>query len=126
MSISPVVLNLDFAEIEIYPNYIISKIQEGIIFSVEHLEILNTVFQEYYPNKRFGYVSNRINDYSVDPICYLDSKRFINLSCIAVWYHNETTLNTTKIEKSFNSNPFEAFETLDECVSWIEKILSEE
>lgn len=122
---SPKIINLDFATIELHPNFLISTIQEGLVFDIKHLEMIYAIFQEYYPNKNFGYISNRKFDYTVDPTCYLESKRFVNLSCIAIWCHNETNLNTTEIEKNFNSIPFEAFYNFEECTKWVESVLLE-
>jgi len=126
MILSPKIINLDFALIEIHPHFLISTIQEGVVFSIKHLEILYALFEEQYPNQKFGYISNRKFDYSIDPICYLESNKFHNLSCIAVWCHNETSYNTTKIEKTFNYLPFEAFFSYEECKKWIQEILEKE
>ena len=123
MHSSPKIIDLDFAKIEIYPKFLTSTIQEGVVFGIKHLEKINSVFQEHYPNQKFGYISNRKFDYSVDPICYLESDRFTHLTCIAIWCHNETNLNTTEIEKNFNKKPFEAFYTFEECKNWVEQIL---
>ncbi len=121
---SPKIINLDFVQVEIHANYLISTIQEGIVFSTAHLETFYTLFETHYPNKKFGYISNRKFDYSVDPTCYKDAVKYPNLLGFAVWCHSEASFNTTQFEKSFNSKPFEGFYTFEECKIWIETLIS--
>ena len=125
MSSSPKIITLDFVQVEIHANYLITTVQEGIVFSRAHLERLIDLFESYYPNKKFGYISNRRFDYSVDPTCYRDTDIYPNLLGVAVWCHSEASYKTTQFEKSFNTKPFEAFYTLEECKIWVETIITE-
>ena len=120
---SPKIINLDFAQIVIHPNFLISTIREGLVFDKAHLKILYDMYETYYQNKKFGYISNRKNDYTVDPTCYNDTDKYPNLIGVAVWCYNEASFNTTQFEKSFNTRPFEAFYTLEECKNWIDAMI---
>lgn len=125
MSLSPKVINLDFAEIIIYPDFLVSTIKEGVVFGKEHLRIFNRLFKENYPNKKFGYISDRKNDYTVDPICYLETNRYKYLVGLAIYCHTEASYNNTMFEKTFNKQPFEGFYSLKECEVFIKNIISE-
>jgi hypothetical protein len=55
----PRILDLDFVYLELFDNYIISTIKEGVVFNEEHLEQFYTIFDTYYPYKSVAYISNR-------------------------------------------------------------------
>jgi len=123
MLISPKIVELDFVELELHPDYLISTINEGVVFEKEHLVIFYNLFEEYYPNQKFGYISNRKFDYSVNPTCYLESERFPNLLGMAMWCHSESSYKTTQFEKTFYDRPFSAFYSLEDCKNWIKDII---
>jgi hypothetical protein len=85
--------------------------------------IFYNLFEEYYPNQKFGYISNRKFDYSVNPTCYLESERFPNLLGMAMWCHSESSYKTTQFEKTFYDRPFSAFYSLEDCKNWIKGII---
>jgi hypothetical protein len=123
MLVSPKIVKLDFVELELHPDYLISTIKEGVVFEKEHLVIFYNLFKEYYPNQKFGYISNRKFDYSVNPTCYLESERFPNLLGMAMWCHSESSYKTTQFEKNFYDRPFSAFYSLEDCKNWIQDII---
>jgi hypothetical protein len=111
-------INLDFVHIEIYPDFLITSTKEGIVFDTKELEAIYNVFDNYFPGKDFGLIANRVNDYTVNPTCYLECSKYKRLKGMAILSHNEASYNNAKFEKAFYKD-LEVFYTLEECVSFI-------
>lgn len=113
---------LDFGLVTIMDSILIAELKEGIVFGPEQNQKLLDLGQEIFQSKPYGYISHRINSYSVDPMVYRDSANAENLHAIAVVSHNEMTRsNAEKVERKFynNSNSFEVFDDLNDAINWI-------
>ena len=66
LSPNPVLLELDFCTLEIHENCVISTIKEGVLFDKEERKKLYEIFDKYFEEKQFVYISNRKNDYTVN------------------------------------------------------------
>jgi len=113
---------LDFAKIEIFEDYLISTVKEGILFDLKNLKKLHFIFDTYFPNKLFGFISNREHDYTVDPTCYLQHSKHPRLIGEAVFCHSQSAFKTTQFEKTFYKRPFEAFFSIEQCKNWIRSL----
>lgn len=122
MSPYPKKIALDFTEIEVYEDYLISTVKEGVVFDLPHLEKIHMVFDTFFPDKLFGFISNRKNDYTVNPTCFMHHSKYPRLIGEAVLCHTKSSYNISQFEKKFYSRPFEAFFSLDECKSWIDAL----
>ena len=101
----PRILNYDFVRIELFNHHMIATYAEGIVFDGKHLEISYKVFDQYYPNKAFGHVSNRLHDYR------------------SVCCYSEASYQNAQFEKTFYDKSFKAFYRMKEAVGWIEVLL---
>lgn len=104
--------------IEVYPSFLITTIKEGVVFDTNELEIIYQVFENQFPNKDFGLIANRVNDYTVNPTCYLESSKYKRLKAMAILCHEETSYLNAQFEKTFYKD-LEAFYTLEEAVAYI-------
>ncbi len=114
----PSTIDLDFVQIEIYDQYALLTIREGTVFDLPKLGSIFEIFEQYYGDKPFGYISNRKFDYSVNPTCYLEVSNHPKLKSIAVLCHTEASYNTAQFEKAFYKRPFGVFYSLEECIEW--------
>lgn len=117
----PSTIDLDFVQIEIYDQYALLTIREGTVFDLPKLGSIFEIFEQYYGDKPFGYISNRKFDYSVNPTCYLEVSNHPKLKSIAVLCHTEASYNTAQFEKAFYKRPFGVFYSLEECIEWTSK-----
>ncbi|TVZ28492.1 hypothetical protein JM83_3623 [Gillisia sp. Hel_I_86] len=118
-------LQLEFGTVTFLDNIQIAELNEGILFDIPHNKELLELARERFNNQLYGYISNRVNSYSVNPMIHLESANVPNLIAIAIVSKNPVVKQNTIIEKQFfrNSSSFEVFETLDEAVHWMKKQL---
>lgn len=119
------ILELDFATIRIYENLIVTECKEGVLLDVPKNRKVLELAGEVFNNKPFGYISNRINSYAVDPMVYRESAAHPQLKAIAVVSDSEMARSSAKLEKQFytNRNPFHIFSSLEEAKNWISDVL---
>jgi hypothetical protein len=112
-------LDYPFGEIEIFDNYVLTVMKEGITVIPEYNIELVKIADKYFKGRPFGYITHRLNSYSVDPKVYLKTSKIENLVAFAVVSQKELNLTNSEVEKIFLRQPFEVFDTLEEAVSWV-------
>ncbi|MCK7590877.1 hypothetical protein M0G43_09855 [Subsaxibacter sp. CAU 1640] len=116
-------LIFDFCNMYIYDNYLIVVMKEGVTIMPSHNQVLLNVVDTYFKNKRFVYITHRINSYSVDPAVYFETSKIENLEGFAVVSKDFKAKSNAEIEKLFLNKPFEVFDTLEEAVTWAKTII---
>lgn len=118
----PIIVNLNFAVLEIYEDLIISSVNEGIIFDSPELAQFHSVFDTYFKGKRFGFISNRKNDYTVTPTAFINVTKNNGLKGVAILCHSEASHDNSLFVKKFYSKPYKPFYTLEECKEWLKTL----
>jgi len=116
-------ISLDFTTLTIYKNFVVSTIHEGVLFDTPQLEQLQDIFTIYFEDRPFGFIANRQNDYTVNPVCYTNSNAIKNMVGMAVLCYSETNYKTANFTKPFFRKPLEGFFTFEECENWIQDLL---
>jgi len=115
--------NFDFGKIKIKNDIVIAEMKEGITFDINY----NTQFLKYckdhFKEKTYGYISNRIHSYSVNPTVYLDTAKNSNIRAIAIVSSDPMNKGNANIERQFFEYPLEIFNTLDQAIDWMNEIL---
>jgi len=112
-------LEYHFCTIEVYNDYIVVVMNEGITVSPKYNEQLVNISQKYFKGKTFGYITNRIHSYSVDPSIYIQTSKIKNLAAFAIVSDKEISMSNAQIEKLFFKKPFQHFTNLEEAINWI-------
>lgn len=99
---------------------------DGIHVTSVHNRILMNVTDTYYRNRKFVYITHRINSYSVDPKVYIKTSEVENLVGFCVVSKNYKALANAEIEKLFLNKPFETFISMDDAILWAKQILDTE
>ncbi len=115
--------NLEFCDIEVYTNYTIARIHEGIIMTPEKLKVFIKLIDIHFKNKPFVYISHRTNSFSINPSIHLESSKIPNLVGFAVVSDDPLQKMQFKLERSFFKKEFKYFETLQEALHWKDEIL---
>ncbi|WP_062055180.1 hypothetical protein [Aquimarina longa] len=112
-----------FSYIEIYDNYLIAVMKEGITILPEHNDSLVKIVEKHFKNKYFVYITHRINSYTINPIIYFETAKIKNLVGFSVVSNDPKQKMQTKIEKVFYNKEFMQFETMEDALEWKDMIL---
>lgn len=124
MTISPFkVIELPFASLALYEKFVVVTIKEGVLFDRPELEAFYEIFDTFYPNTYFGYISNRQNKYTINPTSYIETSKYPRLIGMAIVCTVISNKRMALYEKRFYDRPFEIFETMEKAQEWICNLL---
>ena len=112
----------EYGKIAVYKKYVIATLNEGITISSLHTDGFNQIANDILKNQNFGYISNRINSYAIDPKIYIDISEVENLVAFAMVSDNPLHISNAEIEKLFLKKPFKTFTNIEPAVKWIKKM----
>ncbi len=115
-------LTFDFCDITIFDYYLVVVMKEGMNITPDYNDILVGIANKYFKKRPFVYITHRVHSYSVDPKIYFETTKIENLKGFAVVSNKFQAKNNVQIEQMFFSKPFEIFTSLDDAISWAEKI----
>ncbi|WP_340066621.1 STAS/SEC14 domain-containing protein [Ascidiimonas aurantiaca] len=116
---------LEIGKVEVYKNYMIAYLNEGIILSLERAYELNGISEIHFGNRDFAYIAVRNHSYSVDPFIYTHTKKIKNLKAFAVVSKMELLKHSFKIEQHFfGDKPMKMFNNIEEALQWVKSILN--
>lgn len=110
-----------------FNNLVIAEIKEGVHIdlksSQEFFKITNAFFAN---NKPFGYISNRINKFSVSPVDYANySLKLDNIKAFcAITYNSYYDKMNIEIEKRFYKKPFYITNEIKDAITWTNNIVT--
>jgi len=114
-----VILEASFGKVSIIDNIVVITINEGVVFGAKNLKELFNIYDTFFPNEKFGYISNRINDYTIDLNPDLYNANHSNLAAIAAVCYTESSYKNAKFENEFyRYRPFDAFTDFQEALTW--------
>ncbi|PTM08560.1 MAG: hypothetical protein DA407_07730 [Bacteroidetes bacterium] len=119
-------LNYSFCTVDVYSNFVIVCMNEGIHLTPDKNKILVDVANDYFKNKAFVYITHRKYSYSVDPSIYLKTSKIKNLAGFAVVAEVLLSKGNAEIEKLFLNKPFEIFTSIEYAKNRATKILGNE
>lgn len=119
-------IELDFGTIYVYDKILVSELNEGVLLDVLNNRKILEIGKETFLDAPFGYISNRVNSYAVNPMVYRESAEHPQLKAIAVVSKNEMGRKSALLEQQFftNRNSFQIFSDLEEAKRWMSHIVS--
>jgi len=117
------ILETEIGTIYFYDNIVVMEAKEDSLLSIRTgLSILlNCV--KIIGTRPVVYISNRINNYAVDPNDYKFLELVPNLKGIAIVSYSPTALATSKLEARFFRKPFQTFMNMKDATNWANQIL---
>lgn len=116
---------LPYGSFFFFDDFIISEINEGVLFNWEKAKkVIDLAYAHYGPNPELVYISNRINSYSVVPQDWL--KFFSNkhpLVAMAVVAKSKKSTINLKMEKLFFFSNIKKFNDLEEAIAWSRQLI---
>lgn len=116
-------VELDYTDLEFHEYVVISRIKEGVVFGNRHIQDMINRCSDFYKNRKFVYISERVNNYNVDPIIYVNLQRVGNLAGIAIVSTKSSSINMANFEQVFSKVPFSVFLEMEEAEEWIEELI---
>ncbi len=115
--------DFSFCKVEIHKDYILTVMTEGITVLPKYNNLLVMAADQYYKNKPFVYISNRVNSYSVDPSIHIEMSKIPNLVGFAVISDNPIQKMQTELEQSLFTKELRLFNTIKAAIVWKNEII---
>ena len=117
-------LELEYTLLEFYENFVVSQVREDVIFSKSQVRDLAKICSAHYSGKKYVYISNRVNNYNVDPIVYVQLEKMKkNLQGIGLVISQPSSLDMVQFEQTFIKTNSNIFFKLEEAMEWAEELL---
>ncbi len=117
--------NLEVGKVTFYDNYLIIEVAEGVSFDYQKAKELSRLTNLHFEGRPFGYISHRINSYSIEATDYTKIKEvFPNLEAFAVVVFNRVQESSVRIENMFFEDGIMTFDDLVTAEAWIREQLS--
>ncbi|MEW7292950.1 hypothetical protein [Aquimarina sp. 2304DJ70-9] len=117
--------HLDMGKVSFYKNYLIIEVAEGTSFNHEKAKQLSELTNLHFGDSAFGYISNRVNSYSLEPLDYLKIKEvFPNIKAFAVVIYNNLQKTSVSIENIFYYDNIVSFERIEDAKNWMNEQLT--
>ncbi|MEY8868478.1 MULTISPECIES: hypothetical protein [Flavobacteriaceae] len=117
-------VEFSFGNFYLFDKFIISEINEGVHFDWDKIQQVIAALIDYYgSNLKIGYISNRVNPYSIEPQLWIRFQRdygFIVAS--AMVSYTELNYINASIEKRFSEMSIKRCGSLDEAINWIKNL----
>ena len=117
------IVTFDFGTAEIFKHYLVMVMKEGVHIIPEYNEELIKLSNQYYKNKKFVYITNRIHSYSVDPRIYIETSKIENLAGFAIVSEKEIPISTAQVENIFLNKPMRVFDTVEQATTWAKDLV---
>ncbi|PWH81919.1 hypothetical protein DIS18_11660 [Algibacter marinivivus] len=114
-------LKMPFGTYYLCEKFFIGELNEGIHFDWKKTELVVQKLIEHYGEKaKIGFISNRINHYSIDPSNWtkIEEKYNLIIASAIVMYNNSTYMNAS-IEKQFAKRSIKRCMSLQEALDWM-------
>lgn len=118
-------LQFEFGTVDVYDHYLLAVMKEGITIKPKHNDTLVHIANEYFNDRRFGYITFRKNSYAVNPQVYKETSKIKNLAAFAIVANSEVSFKNAALEKTFFKKPLEVFNSLDAAKVWISQCIDE-
>jgi hypothetical protein len=115
--------DLSYAELFVFPKYMIAQIKSGILLAPENNDELNGIAQNHFKGKNFVYIANRVFDYNVSPVIYMEASKIPNLIGMSIVTDKEIGKRTALFESKFYAKEFLVASTLEEATNWAVDLL---
>lgn len=117
-------LEMRFGNFYFLETFFISELNEGVHFNWEMIKrVMDKVVDFYGKDIKLGYISNRVNSYSMSPQAWgkVDRNYGIIIAS-AIIYYNDFSYKNASLEKLFSKKSIKRCINLDEAIYWMENL----
>ena len=109
-----------YGHLEILDTYAIITCNEGVHIDFNEIQDMEAILQSAYHGQRFGLITNRVNQYSVNPLAI---KKLFSDECLVagaiVGSALRTKLNADLENKTVDSAPIGYYPSMSFAIKWI-------
>ncbi len=116
--------NLEFCLVEVYEDYVISIMKEGVVVTPEFIIEMFFIARKHFSDKVFVYISHRINSYSLNPLSYFEVNKIKNLIAMAIVSEDPKQTMQSSLEQAFFGKKLGQFDTIQEALEWKDKVIA--
>jgi hypothetical protein len=113
------VIRLDFITFEFHDNYVIAELAPDLNVDAEKVDKMIEALREHFGDSPYAYISNRVNDYSLDPT---QTRRLItetNLKLAAFVLKRSFSMESLETERMFYNIPIRSFTEIEGAEDWV-------
>ena len=114
-------IQLSFGKFFLCERFVVAELNHEI--HVDWLiikKIANMIIEEYGNTSKIGFISNKVNSYSIDPFVWVTfSKEYNFIEAAAIVWYNDAGFMSATLEKVFLKNNVKLCESLDEAIQWV-------
>ncbi|WP_042503842.1 hypothetical protein [Algibacter lectus] len=110
---------------QVYENYVIGIVNEGETVTDLSNADLFKIAKTHFKNKKFVYISHRINSYAVDPVIYIQASKIENLVGFAIVSSKKIARINSQIEQIFSKKPLKTFTEINDATEWANNAVRE-
>lgn len=111
----------NFSKVYCFDNFFVSEVDEGVIYNSKCSdELTELVFDHYGVKTNIHVISNRVNNYSIEPTYWFDyynNKNATALKSVSIVYYNELAYSNAKLEQTFIKCKTECFKSLHDAIN---------
>ncbi|TNJ41525.1 hypothetical protein KFZ70_12755 [Tamlana fucoidanivorans] len=119
-------LEMPFGTFFFCENFVISEIHSEKHFDWPKIElVLKEIIDFYGAGAKLGYVSNRVNSYSIDPSHWAkinSNKAVIEMIGTCIVYYNYIMYLNASLENRFSDVEIKSCLSLDEAIEWVQRL----
>ncbi|WP_372756669.1 hypothetical protein [Mariniflexile sp.] len=116
-------IELSFGQFFICEHFVVAELnhQVHVDWSI-FKNIANMLIEHYGYAKKIGFISNKVNSYSIDPLVWVTfSKEYDFIESTAIVWYNHAGFMSATLEKMFLKNSVKLCESLNEAIHWVSK-----
>ncbi|WP_303317519.1 hypothetical protein Q4Q34_16500 [Flavivirga abyssicola] len=116
-------LEMSYGNYFLCEKFFISELNAGIHLDWPKIqEAAKDILSFYDKDDKLGYISNRINSYSVDPQVWAKAEQYNKNNMVVggtIVYYNDMMYMNATLEKRFSKINIHSCLSLDEAIEWI-------
>lgn len=116
-------VELNHIILKFHDYYVVGEILEDVVFDSSKVDEVVEICEQVFKGERFVYISDRKNNYNVNPVIYFDLIHVKNLAGIAIVSQRFEALKIANFEKQFSPVPFKIFTDMEQAATWAKSVL---
>ncbi|TYA78783.1 hypothetical protein [Seonamhaeicola marinus] len=117
-------LEMPFGNYYLFEKFIIGELYEGVHFDWTKTKlVVEELISFYGKDCKIGFISNRVNRYSVDPQNWTNIEKEYNIiAASAIITYNLSTQHNASLEKRFSDIKIKQCFSIKEAIEWMSEL----